>query len=263
MVAYAIARPELSSENWVSIRCVRTIFTLSVFVYLCASPPTLGQARPDGSDFPSRPVSSFGIRDLNMIDALLQLGQEQQVPIGIEYIDAAAFRSRITLHARNSTVGSLLDTITHGQGYRWFIQDGVVMVTHHGELEGRKNLLNTRILEFAIDKEITLQAASLKLLGALYWALNPHSTGIMGDYPGGNPKFLVGPLRMKNATIRQILNRIVSQHRNGAWVVQQAPWNMDKDPSYGLWRVFEYDGNHGAKYSGLLQVWGLGLHDSK
>jgi len=146
-----------------------------VFVYLCASPPTLGQVRPHGSDVPSRPVNSFGIRDLNMIDGLLQLGQEQQVPIGIEYIDAAAFSSRMTLHTRNSTVGSLLNTITHGQGYRWFIQDGVVMVTHHGEPEGRKNLLNTRIPEFAIDKEITLQAASVKLLGALYWVLNPHS----------------------------------------------------------------------------------------
>jgi hypothetical protein len=121
--------------------------------------------------------------------------------------------------------------------------------------------LNTRIPEFAIDKEVTLQDASLKLLGALYWALNPHSTGILGDYPGGNPKFRVVPLRMRNATVRQILNRIVSQRRNGAWVVQQAPWNMDKDPSYGLWRVIEYDGNNGAKYSGLLQVWGLGLHD--
>ena len=198
-----------------------------------------------------------------MIDALLQLGQEQQVPIGIEYIDAAAFRIGITLHARNSTVGSLLDTITHAQGYRWFIQDGVVMVTHNGPPRGRKNLLNTRITEFAIDQEITLQAASLKLLGALYWALNPHSTGIAGDYPGGNPRFRVGPLKMKDATIRQILNRIVSQHRNGAWVVQQPPWNMDKDPSYGLWRVFEYDGNNGAKYSALLQVWGLGLHDPK
>jgi hypothetical protein len=196
-----------------------------------------------------------------MIDALLQLGQAEQVPIGIEYIDAAAFRSRITLHARNSTVGSLLDPITHGQGYRWFIQDGVLMVTHHGEPEGSKNLLNTRIPEFAIDKEITLQAASLKLLGALYWILNPHSTGIIGDYPSGNPKFRAGPLRMKNATIREILNRIVSQHRNGAWVVQQGSWNMDKDPPYGLWRVIEYDRNHGAKYSGLLQVWGLGLHD--
>jgi hypothetical protein len=65
---------------------------------------------------------------------------------------------------------------------------------------------------------------------------------------------------MRNATVRQILNRIVSQRRNGAWVVQQPPWNMDKDPSYGLWRVIEYDGKNGAKYSGLLQVWGLGLH---
>jgi hypothetical protein len=239
-------------------------WALLLCVLLCLSAPVeIAQVHPFSAELQQRPVASFDVQQQNMIDALLQLGQEQQVPIGIEYIDAAAFRSPITLHARNSTMGALLDTITHGQGYRWSIQDGVVIVTNDGAPQGRKNLLNTRIPEFTIEKEVTLQAASLKLLGALYWALNPHSTGIMGDYPGGNPKFLLGPLRMKNAKIRQILNRIVSQHRNGAWVVQQTPWNMDKDPSYGLWRVFEYDGNHGAKYSGPLQVWGLGLHDSK
>ncbi|MGA7925318.1 MAG: hypothetical protein WCA20_04925 [Candidatus Sulfotelmatobacter sp.] len=99
-----------------------------------------------------------------MIDALLQSGQEQHVPIGIEYIDAAAFRNRITLHVRNSTMGRLLDAITHGQSYRWFIQDGVVMVTHDAAPQGRKNLLNTRIPEFTIEKEITLQAASLNFV---------------------------------------------------------------------------------------------------
>ena len=78
--------------------------------------------------------------------------------------------------------------------------------------------------------------------------------------PGANPKFRVGPIRMSTATVREILNRIVSRRKNGAWVVQQPPWNLDKDPSYGWWRVIEYDGNNGAKYSGLLQVWGLGLH---
>ena len=239
------------------------VVALRFLVCLSASVATVAQARPSVSELRRRAVASFEVREANMIDALVQLGQQQQVPIGIEYVDAAAFRSRITLHARNSTMGGLLDTITHGQGYRWFTQGGVVVVTHDGEPPGRKNLLNTRISEFTIDKEVTLQAASLKLLGALYLALNPHSTGIMGDYPSGNPKFGVGPLRMGDATVRQILNRIVSQRRNGAWVVQQPPWNMDKDPSYGLWRVFEYDGNHGAKYSGLLQVWGLGLHDPK
>ena len=39
---------------------------------------------------------------------------------------------------------------------------------------------------------MTLQTASVKLLGDLYWALNPHGTGILGNYPGGNPKFRVG-----------------------------------------------------------------------
>jgi hypothetical protein len=235
---------------------VRTIFTFSVFVCLCARLPTVGQARPPDSDIPSRPVRSFNIRDLNMIDALLQLGREQQIPIGIEYIDATAFRSRITLHAQDTTVGRLLDTITHAQGYSWFPEGNVVTLTHNGALQGRKNFLNLRISEFTLKREMTLQAASQLLLGKLYFVQHPHPTGIVGDYPSGNPQFRAGPWTMRNATVRQILNRIVSQHNNGAWVVQQAPWNMDKEPSYGLWRLFEYDGNNGAKYSGLLQVWG-------
>ena len=174
---------------------------LGVMICLCVPNAMIAQARLSAADLRRSPVASFNVHELNMIDDLLQLGQEQQVPIGIEYIDAAAFRSRITLHARNSTMGSLLDTITHGQGYGWFTQGGVVIVTHDGAPRGHRNLLNTRIPEFAIDKEVTLQDASLKLLGALYWALNRHSTGIMGDYPGGNPKFRVGPLRMKNSTV--------------------------------------------------------------
>ena len=127
---------------------MRTVFTLSVFACLCARLPTLGQARHHSSDVPSRPVNSFSIRDLNMIDASLQLGQEQGIPIGIEYIDAAAFRSRITLHVQDATMGKLLDAITHPQGYSWFIYDDVVIVTHKGAPQGRKNLLNTRIPEF-------------------------------------------------------------------------------------------------------------------
>lgn len=240
---------------------MRTILALSVLACLSSSPRTLGQTRPNRFKIPSRSVSSFSIRDLNMMDALLQLGQEQRIPIGIEYIDAATFRSRISLREQNTSVGKLLDAITHPQGYSWLANGGIIIVTHVGAAQGRKNLLNLRISEFTIAREVTLQAASLQLLGKLYFALHPHSTGIVGDYPIGSLQFRVALWTMRDATIRQILNRIVSQHNNGAWVVQQPPWNMDKEPSYGLWRVFEYDGNNGAKFSGLFQVWGLGLHD--
>jgi hypothetical protein len=105
-----------------------------------------------------------------MIDAMLQLGQEQGIPIGIEYTDAAAFRSCISLREQNTSVEQLLDAITHPQGYSW------------------------------------LQAASLRLLGQLNFAQHPQSTGIVGDYPSGNPQLRVGPWTMRNATVRQILN---------------------------------------------------------
>src|ERR1700758_4090751 len=61
-------------------------------------------------------------------------------------------------------------------------------------------------------------------------------------------------------SVRDILNQIVSQHCNGAWVVQQPPWTMGKDLGYGLWKVLEYDRTD-AEYSRELRVRGLGLQN--
>jgi hypothetical protein len=83
-------------------------------------------------------------------------------------------------------------------------------VTHRVAPQGRKNLLNTRIPKFTIPQETTLHNASLQLLLHLYFVLHTNSTGIAGDYPGGNANCRVGPLNIRNATIRQILDRIIS-----------------------------------------------------
>lgn len=133
----------------------------------------------------------------------------------------------------------------------------VVSVTHDGTLVGKSNLLNARIPQFRIG-ETSMHEASLALSIHLYFVLNPNSGGIVGDSPGGNPAFRVGPFNLKNATVRGILNQIVSQHRNGACVVQQPPWTMGKDLGYGIWKVLEYDRTD-AEYSRELQVRGLGL----
>ena len=103
-----------------------------------------------------------------------------------------------------------------------------------------------------------MHEASLALSLHLYFVVNPKSGGSAGDSPGGNLAFRVGPFDLKNATIRDILNQIVSQHSNGAWIVQQPPWTMGKDLGYGLWKVLEYDRTD-AEYSRELQVRGLGL----
>jgi hypothetical protein len=122
-----------------------------------------------------------------------------------------------------------------------------------------RNLLNRHIAKFKVS-EMPLEQADCNLKIAFHFALNPKSSGIVGDCPYGGIEYRIGGLDVKNATVRQILDALVSQHGNGAWVVQQPPWTMDKDLGYGLWKVLAYDRTDG-EYSRELQVRGLGLQN--
>jgi hypothetical protein len=225
-------------------------------VLLCAISALSGQTRSASPNL-SRKVAFFSVKQENLIDALLSFGAQEHVPIGMEYIDYAAFQKQMNLEFRERSVREILDALTHPLGYVWSMSGAVVSLTHDGALVGKSNLLNTRIPQFRIG-EISMHEASLALSLHLYFVVNPKSGGIAGDSPGGNQAFRVGPFDLKNATVRDILNRIVSQHSNGAWIVQQPPWTMGKDLGAGLWKVLEYDSTD-AEYSRELQVRGLGL----
>jgi hypothetical protein len=205
----------------------------------------------------SRKVAIFSVKRQNLIDALLSFGAQEHIPIGIDYIDKASLQQRMNLEFRERSVREILDALTHLLRYRWSMAGAVVSVTRDDALVGKSNLLNTRIPQFRIG-ETSMHEASLALSLHLYFVVNPKSGGIAGDSPGGNLAFRVGPFDLKNTTVRDILNRIVSQHSNGAWIVQQPPWTMGKDLGYGLWKVLEY-GRTDAEYSRELQVRGLGL----
>jgi hypothetical protein len=235
--------------------CMRPIAI--AIVLFCTTGMPHGQSRSAATLNVSRRVPLFEVKQRNLVDALLIFGGQEHIPIGIEYIDKAAFQQRINADFRERNVRQILDAITHQLGYRWWMSGPVVSVTHDGALVGESNLLNTRIPQFSIG-QTSMHEASLALYLHLYFVLNPKSTGIAGDSPGGNPAFRVGPFDLRNATVRDILNQIVSRQSNGAWVVQQPWWRMGKDLGYGIWKVLEYDRTD-AEYSRELQVWGLGL----
>jgi len=192
-----------------------------------------------------------------MIDALLMFGQQEHIGIGIDYIDAPAFQQRVSVQLGATTVGHVLDSITHRFGYIWSMNGPVVRVTHAGAMVGKRNLLNKRIPRFKVS-DMPIGLADCKLKGTLHSTLNPTSTGIVGDCPYSTES-KVRRVEMDNASVRQILDAIVSDG-NAAWVVQQPPWTMDKDLGHGLWQILPYNTTDG-RYSSGLQVWGLGLHD--
>lgn len=205
----------------------------------------------------SRQISVLEIRHRNMIDALLILGQQQRIGMGIDYIDRVAFEKKVDIHLRGVTVAEALNAITRPFEYRWLPDGRAIRITHRGAMVGNRNLLNTRIARFKVSK-MPVELADCKVHGALYFALNPNSSGVLGDCPYGGIEHEVDGLEKKNATVRQILNALVSQHGNAAWVVQQPPWTMDKELGYGLWKMLAYDRPDG-EYSRELQVRGLGL----
>jgi hypothetical protein len=241
---------------WVSNCSVRRVSVAVAF--LCASGIVLCQSHLASSVNPSHHVV-FEVHDRNMIDALLLFGQQEHIGIGIDYIDAVALQRRVTIQLRAATVADVLDAIAHRFGYRWSTNGRVVRITHTGAMVGSRNLLNTRIAKFKVS-EIPLEQADCNLKIAFYFALNPKSSGIVGDCPYGAIEYRIGGLDVKNATVGQILDALVSQQGNGAWVVQQPAWTMDKDLGYGLWKVLAYDRTDG-EYSRGLRVRGLGLQN--
>ena len=113
-------------------------------VLFCPISALYGQTRSASANL-SRKVAFFSVKQQNFIDALLYFGTQEHFPIGIDYIDKAAFQRRMNLEFRERRVREILDALTHPLGYRWSMEGAVVSVTHDGALGGKSNLLNTRI----------------------------------------------------------------------------------------------------------------------
>jgi hypothetical protein len=189
----------------------------------------------------SKEVAAFNVRGLCLVDALLTLGNQEQVPLGIEYVTREALEKPISDDFHNATVGQIVQVLLgRGRGYTWRVRDGVLNVSHRSVASGQANLLDRVLPKFAITK-CTVQVASHGLYMDLYMHLHPETTGWAGDFNPGNPQNLIGPLELRNAPVRQILNRLVSANKKGAWIVRVQPGCLDQLPSGGLWTIIEYE----------------------
>jgi hypothetical protein len=225
-----------------------------LLLLLCAGLARLSLA---GSEDPTRrTIKGFHAHRISLLDALLQLGQQQKIPLGIEYIDSKAVTDPISLDTRPATIAQVLDAILAQQpGYAWSVQDGVIVITHKDVPNGGRNLLNIVLPDFAIPRLHRVDAG-LSLQMALDKELHPEVQGWAGDYPGEIPAVEIGPFSMHDVTVREALNRIVSEAGGAAWVVQVPPGNLDKLPSYGLWRIIEYENPpklYGPFFQGILR----------
>ncbi|HEY6273051.1 MAG TPA: hypothetical protein VIX19_13810 [Terriglobales bacterium] len=73
----------------------------------------------------ARLVPSFDVNGGGLVEALLRLGEQERVPMGIEYVDADALEKPVKISLRQVTVAQALDALLPQEsGYSWRLQDG-------------------------------------------------------------------------------------------------------------------------------------------
>jgi hypothetical protein len=216
---------------------------------------------PHGGEFPNvslqrgplsaRPVGPQDIAAVPLVDALLEIAQREHIPMGIEYIDEQALTANVSVHTKDTTVAGLLSLILpRSSGYVWSERYGVIDITHVGAPIGRANLLDHVIPTFDIPRS-SLDEFSFELEMALKHDLNPEAGGFGGDYISIGPTVFVGPFHLREASVREILSRAVSQERPAAWVVTVPPEGLSQASSHSLWKMLPYT-QPATRYSSLL-----------
>ncbi len=196
-----------------------------------------------------KPVASFKLERASLLDALLSLGQQEHIPLGIEYVNLQDLERQVSVQVASTTVGSAVKAILGNfTGYTLHVADGVLNISHSDVPAGRRNLLDHVVPEFVIDRPTNLQTANNVLWMAFDRTLHQDNRGYIGHYPAGNTARVVGPLKMDHVTTRSVLNRLVRERGDAAWIVQVPPQYLDQLwNACRSWRIVEYD-DPGIRY---------------
>jgi len=222
------------------VRALNNFVTRGLTLVLLLIATALSGAAPSQRDPAAQIVKSYRAENVPLVDALLRLGQQQEVPFGIEYIDLKAVTDPITVATGAAPVGQVLDAILErAPGYSWSSRGGVICISHSGVPVGGSNLLDHVLSDFSIPK-MSMTNAALALDRSLYMDLHPGTQGWAGSSAGEVSKTEVGPYSLRDVSVREVLNRIVKD-ADAAWLVQVPPGNLSRLPSYGLWRTVQYE----------------------
>lgn len=194
-----------------------------------------GSARPQLGGFGSgydKPLAGFESHREPAIQAILRLGLESKVPIGIIETDEQLCKAKVDVAAQGQTPLQIIAAlIAQVSGYSWSVKDGVLSVQPANMPDGPVRLLSIAIPRFAAP-EGTLDSQRAILWMQIRGVLEP-GEGTAVSVMRSLKAQTFPPIDMSNATVEQILDRIVSRAPGGAWVLfplpKQSEWRDKLD----------------------------------
>ena len=171
------------------------------------------------------PVKQFTLVERPVIEGLLELAYQYQLPLAVEYMDWNIVRRPVKMRLRNVTVGTTIEALV-GQlsEYRVSFSDVIVDLYSPRARRDPSNVLNITISRFDVTRVDAMQA-SRRLEEEIFAKLHP-GVGFAGDMAYGEtfPKKVT--LRVDNRKVYEILNAIVAQDGAAMWMVIVPPTGL-------------------------------------
>lgn len=178
--------------------------------------------RPDIHQVLSTKVPHYAVKAENLLQAAAQIASDFDLPMGDEWQGDPAAAKEITREWDNTTVERILyDTAMSDIEYQIEVSDGVVHLRKTSVADSRRNPLSIKVPSFSVTNIYTGQAgfALQDQVNTLMFPREKQSAhGCAGSYGAGPDEALV-TLSMTDASVRQILDALLTSSRSVMWLV--------------------------------------------
>jgi len=225
-----------------------------VMLTLFCCPRSHSQTRPVSEGVAAKlavRISKYDLNAENFVDALMRVGSQFQIPMGIEWVDTPAARMRLARSWKDATVRQILWEIVHTQrDYEFAVENGVIHVHSPTLIPNRQNFLRLKIGRFDVRHQV-VEMASRNLYERVKLIVSPPKPGQRGggviSSLGVNPDDPEITVELANSSVEDALDALLVASNRKIWIV-----TFSRDPTLtprgfrrtlGLWTNSRVPGN--------------------
>jgi hypothetical protein len=158
-------------------------------------------------------VTSYSLGPSSLVEALIRVSNDFQVPMGITWMDSPASSANKPFAWKDVTVQEIIEDIAKTQpGYQVQVKNGVVQVSPSRDLiPDDQNFLKLKLESFEAHDDF-VESASFKL----HMLVTPRKSGQLSIGATGDSKVEV---ELKNPTVEEALDALAVASNRKIWVV--------------------------------------------
>ncbi len=171
-------------------------------------------------------VESYTLTAGDFVDALLEVGNKFEIPMGISCVRTDSLMKPVRLHWKGVTVQRVVEDIVRTQPlYEVNIKNAVVHIRPRGLVPRRENFLRLKVSQFEVENQVA-ELASRRLAQIVTLTVSPPKPPRGGQTTGGtlgsqltetdDPEVSI---RLRNATVEDVLDNISVGSPFKVWLV--------------------------------------------